>query len=203
LRTDIRPQSDRIATALIRDSQHAVLTSDRTVAHAVAGDETAFVDLYRELHPRILRYATTLVGGEGEDVAAEAWLQVCRDLRGFDGGLDSFRGWVATITRHRALDHLRARGRRPVVADDLTERQYAAGDDTSEEAIERLHTARAVALVATLPTEQAEAVMLRAVVGLDVPTAAQVLGKRPNAVRVAAHRGLKRLAAQLADRAGE
>ena len=42
--------------------------------------------------------------------------------------------------------------------------------------------------------DQAEAVLLRAVVGLDAATAAEVLGKRPGAVRVAAHRGLRRLA---------
>jgi RNA polymerase sigma-70 factor (ECF subfamily) len=70
-------------------------------------------------------------------------------------------------------------------------------DDTAGAALERLHTAQAVALVATLPREQAEAVMLRAVVGLDAVTAAQVLGKRPTAVRVASHRGLRRLAAAL------
>jgi RNA polymerase sigma-70 factor (ECF subfamily) len=42
-------------------------------------------------------------------------------------------------------------------------------------------------------------VLLRAVVGLDAPTAARVLGKRPTAVRVAAHRGLRRLAGALAE----
>ena len=42
--------------------------------------------------------------------------------------------------------------------------------------------------------------LLRAVVGLDVAQAAAVLGKRPVAVRVAAHRGLRRLAAALAAR---
>jgi len=40
-------------------------------------------------------------------------------------------------------------------------------------------------------------VLLRVVVGLDGPAAARVLGKRPGAVRTAAHRGLKRLARQL------
>jgi RNA polymerase sigma-70 factor (ECF subfamily) len=35
---------------------------------------------------------------------------------------------------------------------------------------------------------------LRAVVGLDTSMAARVLGKRPGTVRVAAHRGLRRLA---------
>jgi RNA polymerase sigma-70 factor (ECF subfamily) len=40
-------------------------------------------------------------------------------------------------------------------------------------------------------------VLLRAVIGLDATTAGQVLGKRPGAVRVAAHRGLRRLARML------
>jgi RNA polymerase sigma-70 factor (ECF subfamily) len=35
--------------------------------------------------------------------------------------------------------------------------------------------------------------------GLDVATAARVLGKRPGAVRTAAHRGLRRLSDRLAD----
>ncbi|MGW5234218.1 sigma factor-like helix-turn-helix DNA-binding protein, partial [Streptomyces nodosus] len=43
-------------------------------------------------------------------------------------------------------------------------------------------------------------VLLRVVVGLDAPAAARVLGKRPGAVRTAAHRGLRRLARELAPR---
>lgn len=171
---------------------------EEALTRARAGHEDGFVLLYRGLQPGILRYVAALVGGDAEDVAAEAWLQVARDLRGFSGDLDGFRGWVATIARHRALDHLRARARRPVVLDDLVAlADRPAGDDTSEHALERLRTAQAVALVASLPREMAEAVMLRAVVGLDVAGTAAVLGKRPTAVRVAAHRGLKRLAEQL------
>ncbi len=165
---------------------------------AVAGDERGFVALFRHIQPMILRYTAALVGGDAEDVTAVAWLQVVRDLGTFRGDLDGFRGWVATIARHRALDHLRSRARRPVVLDDLVALADRPGsDDTAVEALERLQTARAVALVAGLPREQAEAVLLRAVVGLDVATVADILGKRPVAVRVAAHRGLKRLAAQL------
>jgi RNA polymerase sigma-70 factor (ECF subfamily) len=171
---------------------------EEALGWARAGNEDGFVLLYRSIQPGILRYVATLVGPDAEDVAAEAWLQVARDLRSFSGDLDGFRGWVATIARHRALDHLRARSRRPVVLDDLVAlADRPTGDDTSEHALERLRTAQAVAMVATLPREMAEAVMLRAVVGLDVAGAAAVLGKRPGAVRVAAHRGLKRLAEQL------
>ena len=49
-------------------------------------------------------------------------------------------------------------------------------------------------LIASLPKDQAEAVMLRVVAGLDVAQTAQVLDKRTGAVRVAAMRGLRRLA---------
>jgi RNA polymerase sigma-70 factor (ECF subfamily) len=54
-------------------------------------------------------------------------------------------------------------------------------------------TADALELIASLPQDQAEAVLLRAVVGLDAKAAARVLGKRPGAVRTAAYRGLKTL----------
>ncbi len=47
------------------------------------------------------------------------------------------------------------------------------------------------------PAERGSATGLRVVVGLDGPAAARVLGKRPGAVRTAAHRGLKRLADRL------
>jgi RNA polymerase sigma-70 factor (ECF subfamily) len=178
--------------------EHRSSDLEEALGRARSGHEDGFVLLYRSLQPGILRYAATLVGPDAEDVVAEAWFQVARDLRSFTGDVDGFRGWVATIARHRALDHLRARSRRPVVLDDLVAlADRPASDDTSEHALERLRTAQAVALVATLPREMAEAVMLRAVVGLDVAGTAAVLGKRPATVRVAAHRGLKRLAEQL------
>ena len=169
------------------------------VARAQDGDPEAFRALYRDTQPRLLRYLHTLVGDDAEDIASETWLQVTRDLAGFSGDHDGFRGWVATIARHRALDHLRYHARRPpalpVPAEDLATRP--AADDTAEGALEALSTGAALALIATLPADQAEAVLLRAVLGLDAATAATVLGKRPGAVRTAAYRGLRTLATHL------
>ena len=171
------------------------------VGRAQDGDPEAFRALYRDTQPRLLRYLHTLVGDEAEDIASETWLQVTRDLAGFSGDYDGFRGWVATIARHRALDHLRYHARRPpalpVPAEDLATRP--AADDTAEGALEALSTGAALALIATLPADQAEAVLLRAVLGLDAQTAARVLGKRPGAVRTAAYRGLRTLATRLLD----
>src|SRR5580693_4404843 len=169
------------------------------VERAQRGDPEAFRALYRDIQPRLLRYLHTLAGQDAEDVAAETWLQITRDLPGFSGDYDHFRGWAATIARHRALDHLRRAARRPpqvaVPADDLA--SWPAADDTAQHAIDGLATGAALALINTLPPDQAEAVLLRAVLGLDARTAGQVLGKRPGAVRTAAHRGLRTLARQL------
>ncbi|MFE7774133.1 RNA polymerase sigma factor [Streptomyces sp. NPDC057445] len=166
------------------------------VLAAQAGDEDAFRTVYRAVHPRLLGYIRTLVGEpDAEDVASESWLQIARDLERFSGDADRFRGWAARIARNRALDHIRMRARRPAIGGDETELTgKPAESDTAGEAMEALATGRTMELIAQLPQDQAEAVVLRVVVGLDAKSAAKTLGKRPGAVRTAAHRGLKRLA---------
>jgi RNA polymerase sigma-70 factor (ECF subfamily) len=165
---------------------------------ASAGRDDGFRTLYRVVQPGLLRYLKVLVGADAEDVASETWLQVVRDLHSFKGDGDAFRRWAVTIGRHRAMDHLRRNQRRPSVAmpvESMTE--LTGGDDTEIAAIETLTTEGALNLIASLPQDQAEAVLLRVVVGLDANSAAQVLGKKSGAVRTAAYRGLKRLAQRL------
>ena len=140
---------------------------------------------------------------DAEDVASEAWLQIARDLGRFSGDADRFRGWAARIARNRALDHLRSRGRRPAIGGDESDLAVLPGGaDTADEAMEALGTGRAMAMISRLPQDQAEAVVLRVVLGLDAKSAAQVLGKRPGAVRTAAHRGLRKLAELLDESSG-
>ncbi|KAF4410236.1 MULTISPECIES: RNA polymerase sigma factor [Streptomyces] len=174
------------------------------VERAQGGDEEAFSLVYRLIQPKLLGYVRGLVGEDAEDVAAEAWLEIARDLGRFRGDGDGFRGWTATIARHRALDHLRRQRSRPSPA--LLEQDVLdlpGGQDTEREALETLSTEQALTLIADLPRDQAEAVLLRVVVGLDGPATARVLGKRPGAVRTSSYRGLKRLAGQLAERGAQ
>ncbi|SCL13491.1 RNA polymerase sigma-70 factor, ECF subfamily [Micromonospora rhizosphaerae] len=168
------------------------------VPAARSGDQEAFRLLYRAVQPLLLRYLRTLVGDDAEDVASEAWLQIARDLGSFQGDYDGFRGWAATIARHRAMDHLRRMRRRPSTLVPLEEfRDLADQADPAMQAMQSMSTEAAIRLIGTLPRDQAEAVLLRAVMGLDAATAGQVLGKRSGAVRTAAYRGLRRLAARL------
>lgn len=168
-----------------------------------AGDGDAFRHVYRAVHPALLRYLEVLVGpDEAEDVASETWAQASRDLDRFTGDADGFRGWVTTIGRHRALDLLRRRSRRVQVVADLTDLDLADRSDVEAGVEELLGTSAAVALLRELPRDQAEAIMLRVVMGLDAKSAGAVLGKRPGAVRSAAQRGLRNLGRRV-DRHGD
>jgi RNA polymerase sigma-70 factor (ECF subfamily) len=134
-------------------------------------------------------------GDSCEDIAAETWLQIVRDLPTFIGTADGFRGWLFTIARHRAIDAARARTARPAVpvADISTAGRTAATPSAESQVLEQISTDEAIALVATLPGEQAEMVALRVIAGLDVSAIADLVGKTPGAVRVSVHRGLRAL----------
>jgi len=176
------------------------------LARAQAGDEAAFARLFADVQPALLRYLRVITP-EAEDVAGDTWLQVVTGLRGFRGQEEAFRAWLFTIARHRAADAGRSRARRPAVplAVSGEAQGWTAGQplapDAADLALDGISARAVVALIATLPRDQAEVVMLRVVAGLDVADVASIVGKSPGAVRVAAHRALRRLAARL-ERAG-
>jgi RNA polymerase sigma-70 factor, ECF subfamily len=167
---------------------------DVALSDALAGDEQAFRILYRAVHPGLVRYLRILVGSDAEGVASETWLQVGQDLPGFPGDMQGFRGWCATVARHRAMDHLRRQRRRPPIANGGWLTIVADLAETFASVSDAITTDRALALISSLPQAQAEAVVLRVGMGLDVASAARVLGKRPGSVRTATDRGLQQLA---------
>lgn len=169
---------------------------DDALLRARSGDDAGFAELWRALQPALLRYLRVRSGSAYEDVAAETWLHVVRDLSSFIGNAEGFRAWLFTLARHRAIDAARAAAVRPMVlVSDLTETGRQPVTAAAEvDALEQISTARALELVASLPPEQAEMVMLRVVAGLDVAAVAQIVGKSPGAVRVSVHRGLRALA---------
>jgi RNA polymerase sigma-70 factor (ECF subfamily) len=147
------------------------------------------------LQPRLLRYLRVQGNDSCEDIAAETWLQIVRDLPNFIGTADGFRGWLFTIARHRAIDAARARAARPAIpiADVTAVGRPVAARSAETEALERISTDDAIELVSSLPGEQAELVALRVIAGLDVAAVAEIVGKTPGAVRVGVHRALRAL----------
>jgi len=170
----------------------------RTLRAAQRGDDAAFAALYRDAQPVVLRYLRVAAdAGAAEDVAAETWLSVVRGLKRFKGDEPAWRGWLLTTARRRAVDAGRLRDRRPTVPLEAGD-EPAAVPAAEAVALEGLDTRAALELIATLPPQQAEAILLRVVAGLGPKQVAEVLGCSPGAVRVAVHRGLQRLAVTLA-----
>jgi RNA polymerase sigma-70 factor, ECF subfamily len=177
----------------------AVLTA------AQQGHETAFETLWRDGQPALLRYLHVLVPDGAEDIAAETWTHVVRNLAGFRGNEQNWRAWLFTTARRRVIDQTRQLTRRPATSleglPDLTLADLPGlrSPDAADLALENLATRTALGIIASLPPKQAEVIMLRVVAGLDTETVARLLGRSAGSIRIAAHRGLRRLADMLAE----
>jgi RNA polymerase sigma-70 factor, ECF subfamily len=172
---------------------------DAALAGARAGAEWAISLLYREFYPRLLRYLRAREPVEGEDLASEAWLDAARGLDRFSGGEEAFRRWIFTIAHRRLIDLRRRRSRSARAVGALREfadRPDVEGADAP--VLAASETEAALTRIASLPSDQADVVLLRVVAGLEVADVARILGKKPGTVRVLQHRALHRLAEQLA-----
>jgi RNA polymerase sigma-70 factor (ECF subfamily) len=164
------------------------------LAAAQNGSEDAFAVLWRDANPALLRYLRVVSPEYAEDIAAETWVQVIRGLPKFTGDESAWRAWLFTNARRRMLDQARTRKRHPAEPlDGLHAADVPRTPDAAQTAMDNLATESALAVVSRLPGQQAEVILLRVVAGLDTEVVADMLGKSPGAIRVLAHRGLKRL----------
>lgn len=171
---------------------------DVTLADARAGHGSALGELFRDLHPRVVRYLRALEPGEAEDLASDVWLDVAAALRGFEGDQAGLRALAFTIARRRLIDLQRRRARHPSVPMDMeTIRDEAWVGDVEQEAMTSLSTEAALERVSSLPADQAEVILLRVLGGLKVDEVARITEKRPGTVRVIQHRALKALAREM------
>jgi RNA polymerase sigma-70 factor, ECF subfamily len=155
--------------------------------------------LFRDYQPALIRYLRSQ-GPAADDLAGEVWIAVARGLGRFVGDESAFRSWLFTIARCRIIEHQRKQTRRrtdPVDHEWLDRVTIGLQVETDPALVvsERMAARDAVDLVvASLPPDQAEAVLLRVVAGLDVAEVGRIMGRSPGSVRVLCHRALRRLA---------
>jgi len=170
-----------------------------TLTAAQEGDEEAFTRLWRDGNAALLRYLRVTAPDAAEDIAADTWVHVVRGLSRFRGDEAAWRAWLFTTARRRTIDQARRRSRHSAASiHDVPPPELPVTADSADEALERLSTRSAIAMLADLPAAQAEVILLRVVAGLDTDAVARIVGRSPGAVRVAAHRGLRKLAENLA-----
>jgi RNA polymerase sigma-70 factor, ECF subfamily len=164
---------------------------------AQSGDQEAFARLWRQYQPGLLRYLKVKAGQATEDLAADTWLRVVRALPAFEGGEDGFRAWIFTTARNRLTDWYRGGSNRLDLFEYSRLALIPARNSVEAEADQRAATEVALALIAELPPDQAEAVVLRIVAGLSVAAVASIMDRTSGSVRVLCHRGLRGLERKL------
>jgi RNA polymerase sigma-70 factor (ECF subfamily) len=178
--------------------ERATAVDREVIDRARAGDRDALADLWRTYQPQILRFLRSCGSTSPDDVASQVWIEVGRSLTRFDGDGRDFQRWIFTITRRRDIDDARrSQRRRETSTGDVEDRLVDMSVDSTDGAFP-LETA--VELVASLPRQMAEAIMLRVVHDLDVGAVAEIMDVSEGNVRVLVHRGLTKLRARIEER---
>lgn len=157
------------------------------------GEESAWAEIYDRYAPGLLGYLRTRGAPDPEDVLGEVFLQLVRDLGRFKGGERDFRAWAFVVAHHRLLDATRRLRRRPEESpiENLDQTKIVAGAD--EEAMARLGSERALALVKRLTPDQQSVILLRIFGDLSIEDVARALKKPTGAVKALQRRALKAL----------
>ncbi len=149
--------------------------------------QALFDDHGRAVH----RFLVASVGAvDADDCFQETWLAALRAYPRLDGDAN-LRGWLFTIAHRKAIDHARARGRRPVPVPELPERP--TGDRASQPGGRSELDGDLWAQVASLPDKQRTALALRFIADSAYAEIATVMGTSEEAARRSVHEGLKRL----------
>lgn len=166
---------------------------DALLGAAQTGAAWAFQRLYEDLSPPVHGYLAMHGASEPEDLASEVFLGVFRRIGTFSGDESDFRSWVFTIAHRRLVDERRHRGRRPE-DQPLEEVSHTLhGGDVEDEALGELGDVWVREALSELTDAQREVVLLRVIAGLSAEEVAEVLGKRPGAVRAQQHRAVATL----------
>ena len=167
---------------------------EATLRAAQAGDAPAVGVLWQELNHRLVRFLQAREFDAAEDIASETWLTIASKLGQFTGSEVEFRAWLFTIARSRLVDWQRRRQRRP---EALVEPDGFPNDvaphDTADATLATLDREAALAMIARLPADQGDVILLRLLADLDVAQVARIMGKRPGAVRMLQLRGYRAL----------
>ncbi len=198
---------------------------NRLLQRLADGDEAAFVKVYSDLNPSLLRVAQAITGSRAtaEEIAQETWLSVISGSAKFKGKA-SFKNWVFAILTNKARTRARRDGRSRSLdlspaaqtddGDALAQKFLPDGSWSEAPALwdeltpERILAGREVwrivarATDALPPVQQAILTLLE---GGKMPAVeiAEILGLTEGNVRVHLHRARERIRAVLDGLLGE
>ena len=174
---------------------------DAVLAAARVQEAWAFQRLFEWLGRPVAAYLRGAGVEDPDGTANEVFLRVFGSVAGFEGTEGRFRSWVFAIAHNLVIDDRRRRSRRPqqsVLDGDVG----PAAPGAEDAALIELGGERVQALLAGLPPDQRDVLLLRIVADCSIEDTAAALGKRPGAVKSLQHRATASLRRQLGDDRG-
>lgn len=175
---------------------------DELLDSARAGREPAWETLYVNFASLVGRYLRSRNCPDPDDIVAETFFQVVRNLASFTGGRDDFRGWIVTIAHRRMVDEWRRRERQPL---ELVEFEviceHAPAGNVEEDSLLALSSAQIRGALRDLSIDQQDVLTLRFLGGLKIHEVAEAVGKTPGAVKALQARGIAALRRQISPEA--
>lgn len=169
-------------------------------ALAARGQPDAIESLLQQIRPMVVRYCRARLGRiaghyhVADDVAQEVCIAVLSALPRYRDMGRPFASFVFGIASHKVADAVRNAGRLAIPTEDLPDGpDHRPGPE--ETVVAYIEAKRAMALLARLPVQQRELLVLRVLTGLSAEETGHELGMSAGAVRVAQHRALTRLRA--------
>ncbi len=117
------------------DDAVAEMGDAELVARIVSGDEAALMAVYDRHGDALFGIAVRFLADReaASEVVQEVFLSLWQRAARFDPAAGSLLAWLIGITRHRALDRLRAEARRPRLAAPARAGASATDDGPSDE----------------------------------------------------------------------
>jgi len=190
-------------------------SSDADLMSAIVEQEVgAFDTLYDRYHRLVFATAYRVLNDAGgaEDVVQDVYVRLWQRPDRYVEERGKFIGWLLSVTRNRAIDEIRSRGRRPI-----SESQLGSRDDTgsitderpSEAASKEFAIAELVdqreavrAALRELPPDQRAAIELAYFKGLTQAEIAEVLATPLGTIKTRIRLGMRKLRVALEGKVG-
>lgn len=170
----------------------------RWVKAMQAGDRSAFARLIQRHQSVVLAYGHSMLGDEGlaRDLCQEVLVTFWRD-RGAYQHRGKLRAYLLGIARHRALAQLKRQRSRVRLRRASAELPRVPVPTPLEEVQTMQQRLRLQSAIQNLPTDRAEVIQLRFVLGLPVAEIAEIVGVPVGTVKSRIGRGLAGLRQEL------
>jgi len=182
---------EQVTQAMVPASDDAAL-----LASVAAGDQTAMARLYDRFAGLVHAVALRMFKDRGaaEELTADVFVEAWRRAGNYAAERGSVATWLATITRSRGIDRIRARQRRSLAPLDQADTAAAsAAPEAGRELLASDDRTRIAAGLAALDAQQRAAIELAYFAGMSHVEVAARLGRPLGTVKTHIRQGLIQL----------